>query len=155
MIRRSAGLHTSHEEVPTLLQGDVHRFYLMLRAKWPNPPTGRVPELDHVRAIAEYYARLDPDERQLLLAWARKEQSGIGVIPTALSGVPMVGLLFVPLIQQAIRDLSHWVWLSIWAAGVALFVTGIYVHQRQHAYTALHITLLERLCKGEHDPPKR
>jgi hypothetical protein len=43
--------------------------------------------MEHVRSIRDFYAGIDPAERQLLLAWARKEESGLGIIPAALSGV--------------------------------------------------------------------
>ncbi|HEY3368185.1 MAG TPA: hypothetical protein VGK74_24295 [Symbiobacteriaceae bacterium] len=135
------------------MQGDVHAFYLKLRRNWPDPPAGKIPELNHVRVIAEYYAKLDPSERHLLLAWAKKEESGIGMIPATLSGIPLLGLLFVPMIQQAIKHLPHWFWMSAWAIGAVFFAAGVYVHQRQHAYATLHVQLLERLCAGEQPGP--
>ncbi|MGE5676103.1 MAG: hypothetical protein ACM3XM_19870 [Mycobacterium leprae] len=135
-----------------MLQGDVHRFYLKMRQRFPVPPDGRIADLDHVRVIADYYARITPEERSLLLAWAKKEQSGMGLIPFSLSGIPLIGLVFTPLLQPAIHHVRAWAWYLLWGGSVLLFVAGIYVHQRQQAYTTLHVHLLETLCRVKEEP---
>jgi hypothetical protein len=132
-----------------MLQGDVHRLYRMLRRRFPTPPEGRIDTLDHVRTIYDYYAGMDPTERQLLLAWAKKEESGIGLIPAALSGVPLIGLMFAPFIQQSVRHVAPYAWVLLWAIGGTGFVAGVYVHHRQKAYTTLHISILEHLCRKD------
>lgn len=131
-----------------MFQGDVHRFFLRLRRQFPTPPAGPLPDLDHVRAIARYYAQLDPKERQLLLAWARKEESGIGLIPASLSTVPLLGLMFAPVVHVYIRQMATWIWVTLWLAGILLFTSGIYIHHRQKAFTTLHIQLLEQLSQN-------
>jgi hypothetical protein len=128
-----------------MLRGDAHRFYLKLRRRCPKP-TGPLKQLDYLRGIRSYYAQLEPGDRQLLLAWARKEESGIGLIPTALSGVPLIGLIFAPFIQGSVRLMAPWVWLALWLVGAVAFVMGVYIHHRQKAYTTLHIQILEQLC---------
>lgn len=135
-----------------MFKGDVERFYRGLRNRWPHPPGGALPALDHVREIAEYYKRIDPAERKLLLAWARKEEAGIGVIPMILSGIPLISLIFSPLIQAEIRELSPWAWVALWGCGALGIVVGFWIHQRQRAVTTLHIELLQQLCGEEHAP---
>jgi hypothetical protein len=130
-----------------MLRGDSHRLYLELRRAYPKPPQGPVPQLDKVRTIAEYYAAMTPEERNLLLAWAKKEESGIGLIPAALSGVPLLGLIFAPFVQQTIRQLPHWAWMLLWVVGAVGLVTGIYIHFRQKAWSTLHVHLLEQACR--------
>lgn len=131
-----------------MLRGDSHALYRKLRRNCPNPaPDKPLPRLAHVREIHTYYSRLRPDDRHLLLAWAKKEESGIGLIPAALSGVPLLGLIFAPFLQQTVKHIAPYAWLILWIVGACLFITGIYVHHRQKAYTTLHITLLEQLCK--------
>lgn len=130
-----------------MLRGDVHRFYERLRRRWPTPPSGSIPELDHVREIARYYQALPPQERRLLLAWARKEESGIGLIPAALSGIPLLALIFAPMIQESLRRLHAGTWSALWLSAILTFTLGIYIHQRQSAYTALHVKILEQLCE--------
>jgi hypothetical protein len=131
-----------------LLRGDSHALYRLLRRMYPDPaPDKPLPRLNHVREIHSYYASLCPDDRLLLLAWAKKEESGIGLIPAALSGVPLLGLIFAPFLQQTVRHLAPYAWLFLWFVGACLFITGIYIHHRQKAYTTLHIALLEQLCK--------
>ncbi len=129
-----------------MLKGDVHRLYKKLRHSWPVPPEGPCPELDHVREIVEYYGQFSPNERALLLSWAKKEESGIGLIPAALSGIPLLGLLFAPLIQAPIKEMPPWVWMVLWAGGAVALVAGIYIHHRQKAYTTLHIHILQQLA---------
>jgi hypothetical protein len=138
-----------------MLKGDSHRLYLTLRRRFPTPPAGRLDELNHVRAIHEYYARLNPAERHLLLAWAKKEESGLGFIPAALSGVPLIGLIFAPFLQQSIKHVAPRAWILLWLASAAAFVAGIYIHHRQRAFSTLHVVLLEGLCtrEGQLDPP--
>lgn len=134
-----------------MLRGDSHRLYRKLRRSFPNPQRdARLPQLAHVREIRDYYARLAPGERALLLAWAKKEESGIGIIPAALSGVPFLGLVFAPFIQQSIKHVYPGAWVVLWFLGSVAFIAGIYIHHRQKAFTTLHITLLEQLCE---DPP--
>lgn len=130
-----------------MFQGDIHRFYLRLRRQCPTPPAGPLADLDQVRAIAQYYAQLDPHERQLLLAWAHKEESGIGIIPACLSTIPLLGLLFAPVVHVYIRQMATWVWVTLWLSGIVAFSAGIYIHHRQKAFTTLHIHLLEHLCQ--------
>lgn len=132
-----------------MLKGDVDRFYQGLRQRWPSPPGGALPDLNHVREIADYYAQIDPSERKLLLAWARKEEAGIGLIPMVLSGIPLVSLIFSPLIQAEIKERSPWAWVALWAAATLAIVAGFWVHQRQRAITTLHIELLQQLCGEE------
>lgn len=129
-----------------MVRGDVHRFYRTLRRSYPTPPVGPIPHLNHVREIATYYAGLEPADRQLLLAWARKEEGGMGIIPTTLSGVPVLGLIFTPLMQPTLKHMSLGACLALWTVGAVAFVAGVYIHFRQRAYTALHIHLLEYLC---------
>jgi len=133
-----------------MLRGDSHRLYCELRRAYPTPPRGPVDRLNHVRAIAEYYAALDPAERHLLLAWAKKEESGIGLIPAALSGIPLLGLIFAPFMQQSIKRLPPWTWFLLWLVGATAFTAGIYIHYRQKAWTTLHVYLLERSCQEDH-----
>lgn len=127
-----------------MLKGDVHRFYRNLQQRLPRPVAGKIPDLDHVRAIAEYYRSLDQAERQLLLAWARKEESGIGVIPLAVSGVPLISLIFAPLLQDTFKGMPAWLWMALYLLASIGVVAGFYVHQRQRAFTTLHIALLEQ-----------
>jgi hypothetical protein len=135
-----------------MLKGDSHRLYLMLRRRFPQPPGGRLAELDHVRAIHDYYARLDPVERHLLLAWAKKEESGLGLIPAALSGIPLIGLIITPFLQEPLTHVGPMAWMLLWLIGALAFVAGIYIHYRQKAYSTLHVSLLEDLCKAKPEP---
>ncbi len=135
-----------------MLNGDVHRFYRGMRRRWPSPPDGTVPTLNHVREIADYYAKLDPHERKLLLAWARKEEAGIGLIPMILSGIPLISLIFSPLIQASIKEFPPWAWPTMWASLILLVVAGFWVHQRQRAMTTLHIELLKDACEEQPEP---
>lgn len=130
-----------------MLRGDVDRFYRSLRKDHPTPPPGACRHLDHVRPIAEYYAGMTQKERLLLLAWAKKEESGIGIIPLALSGIPFFGLLFGARIQEPLSKLPVGVIFTLWATAAVLLVLGFYLHQRQKAYTAMHIVLLEQAIK--------
>ncbi|MFZ5825127.1 MAG: hypothetical protein ACOY94_12440 [Bacillota bacterium] len=130
-----------------MFRGDVDRFYHSLRKAYPTPPPGACRELDHVRPIAQYYAGMTQEERLLLLAWAKKEESGIGVIPLALSGIPFFGLLLGARIQEPLAKLPVWAIYSLWATAALLLVLGFYLHQRQKAYTTMHITLLEQAIK--------
>ena len=130
-----------------MLRGDSHRLYLELRRAHPTPPQGPVKQLDKVRTIAAYYAGMTPEERNLLLAWAKKEESGIGLIPAALSGIPLLGLIFAPFMQQTIRQLAPWMWMLLWAVGAVGFVAGVYIHYRQKAWSTLHVHLLEQVCR--------
>jgi hypothetical protein len=130
-----------------VLRGDSHRLYRKLRRAYPEPPHGPLPELNHVRAIAKYYAGLDAAERHLLWAWAKKEESGIGLIPAALSGVPLLGLMFAPFVQQTVRRMAPWVWVMLWLVGATAFTAGIYIHFRQKAWSTLHVHLLEQACQ--------
>lgn len=132
-----------------MLRGDVDRFYKKLRRNWPIPPDGTLPELDHVREIASYYGQVTPEERRLLLAWARKEESGIGVIPAVLSGVPVLAVLFAPFLHEPIRRMAPWAWFSIWLGLMLAFASGIYIHQRHKAFTTLHIEILNQLCEAD------
>jgi hypothetical protein len=134
-----------------MLRGDSHRLYLELRRAHPTPPQGPVKQLDQVRIIADYYAGMTLEERNLLLAWAKKEESGIGLIPAALSGIPLLGLIFAPFVQQTIRQLAPWTWVLLWAAGAIGFVSGIYIHFRQKAWSTLHVHLLEQACRTPQD----
>jgi hypothetical protein len=132
-----------------LLKGDVHRVYRSLRRRWPQAPPEAVPNLREARQIYLYYAHLAPLERGLLLAWAKKEESGIGLIPLVLSGIPLISLIFSPLIQQHLtRVRPPWVWILIWTIAALLLIGGFYVHQRHRAYTTLHIHLLELANQG-------
>lgn len=135
-----------------MLQGDIHRFYLRLRRHWPTPPASPIDDLDHVRSIYDYYGQLPLHERRLLLAWAKKEESGIGLIPAALSGIPLLLLIFAPLIQDSLKVLDPWAWISLWFGGALLFTVGIYIHQRQKAYTTLHVQILDHLTQAEQAP---
>ncbi|HYG58996.1 MAG TPA: hypothetical protein VD902_13130 [Symbiobacteriaceae bacterium] len=135
-----------------MLRGDSHRLYEQLRRTYPTPPAGPLPQMDHVRAIASYYAGLDAGERQLLLAWAKKEESGVGLIPAVLSGVPLLALIFAPFVQQSVKQLASGAWIFLWLVGALAFVAGIYIHYRQKAHATLHVALLERLCQQA--PPK-
>lgn len=130
-----------------MLRGDSHRLYLRLRRAYPTPPQGPVSQLDHVRAISDFYAGLDAVERNLLLAWAKKEESGLGLIPAALSGIPLLGLIFAPFMQQSIRQLPPWTWILLWLVGAVAFTAGIYIHFRQKAWSTLHVHVLEQLAK--------
>jgi hypothetical protein len=138
-----------------VLKGDVHRFYLSLRRDLPAPDHKPIPHLQQVREIATYYAGISPDDRRLLLAWAKKEESGLGLIPTALSGIPLLGLLFAPFIQAVVRGLSPHAWALIWAIGAIFFLAGIYIHFRQRAFTALHIQVLEYSIRAEEHEDRR
>ncbi|HWI62929.1 MAG TPA: hypothetical protein VNT75_13870, partial [Symbiobacteriaceae bacterium] len=109
-----------------MLRGDSHRLYMQLRRLYPTPPAGPLAQLDHVRAIADYYAGLSAGERKLLLAWAKKEESGVGLIPAALSGIPLLGLIFAPFMQQSIKRLPPWTWFLLWVVGAVAFTSGIY-----------------------------
>lgn len=135
-----------------MLQGDIHRLYLQLRRHSPTPPAGPIQALDLVRSIRDYYAQIPVTERRLLLAWAKKEESGIGLIPAALSGVPVIGFIFAPLIQAPFKEAASWVWISFWASCALAFVAGIYIHQRQKAYTTLHVVILQELCSSGQEP---
>ena len=138
-----------------MLRGDSHRLYLQLRRLYPTPRAGALAELDHVRAIADYYAGLRAGERHLLLAWAKKEESGVGLIPAALSGIPLLGLIFAPFMQQSIKRLPPWAWFLLWVVGAIAFTSGIYIHFRQKAWSTLHVFLLEQLCKDTGGPGAR
>lgn len=129
-----------------MLQGDVHRLFLQLRRHSPTPPPGPIQALDLPRSIRAYYSQIPLEERRLLLAWAKKEESGIGLIPAALSGIPVIGFIFAPLIQAPFKEAAAWVWLTFWALCAVALVTGIYIHFRQKAYTTLHIVILQELC---------
>lgn len=128
-------------------RGDVERFYRALRQDHPAPPSGQIPCLDEVRAIAKYYAGLSPEERLLLLAWAKKEESGIGVIPLTLSSVPFVGLLLGNRLVEPLARTPVWVVFGLWVLSSLVVVLGFWIHQRQMAYTKLHIVLLEQANK--------
>lgn len=136
-----------------MLRGDVDRFFRALRRDHPTPPTGPLPCLDHVRTIAQYYGGLSQQERLLLLAWAKKEESGIGMIPLALSAVPFFGLLVASRLEEPLRRVPLWATFALWGLASLLLVAGYYMHQRQKAYTMLHIVLLEQAIKrGEAQP---
>jgi hypothetical protein len=128
-----------------MFQGDIHRLYQTLRREQPAAKRPLAP-LNHVREIRSYYMRISCQELLLLLAWAKKEESGIGLIPATLSGVPLIGLIFAPFIQGSVRAMAPWVWMVLWLVGAVAFVMGVYVHHRQKAYTTLHIQILEQLC---------
>lgn len=130
-----------------MLRGDVDRFFRALRQDHPTPPRGQIRHLDHVREIARYYAGISQEERLLLLAWAKKEESGIGLIPLTLSAVPFFGLLIGSRIQEPVASLPLWAIYGLWGIAGLVMVVGIYVHQRHKAYTMLHITLLEQAIK--------
>lgn len=132
-----------------MLRGDVDRLYHSLRKDHPTPPPGPFLHLDHVRSVAEYYAGMTQEERKLLLAWAKKEESGIGMIPLALSGIPFFGLLLGSRIQEPLSRLPVWVIFTLWGLAALLLVAGFYIHQRQKAYTTMHIALLEQAIKEE------
>lgn len=141
-----------------MFRGDADRLYRSLKRAFPAPPSGKIREVDHVRSIRDYYARIDPGERQLLLAWAKKEESGLGIIPAALSGVPLIGLIFAPFLQQSIKHVAPRAWVLLWLFGAVAFVAGVYIHHRQKAWSTLHVHLLERLCTGappgaDREPP--
>lgn len=127
-----------------MLRGDVDRFYQAIRREHPDPPPGPIRRLDHVRAIADYYARLSQQERLLMLAWARKEESGIGIIPLALSAIPFFGLIVSSRLQEVLHQLPIWQIFATWMLFGTLVLLGFYIHQRQKAYTTLHIALLEQ-----------
>lgn len=129
-----------------MLHGDVHRFYERLRQRGHPPPEGEIDDLNHVREIARYYQKISPLERLLLLAWFQKEESGIGLLPLILSGIPLISLIFAPLIQGLVLTLPPWVWVLLWAGAILGVSTGFWVHQRHRAYTTLHIALLEQCC---------
>ncbi len=135
-----------------MLRGDVDRFYRALRREYPQPPTGPCKHLDHVRRIAVYYEQLPLEERRLLLAWAKKEESGIGVIPLALSSVPLFGLIFSGKVQEPVHRIPVWLVFVLWAVAALVLVTGFYIHQRQKAYSMLHIVLLEQAIKKGEQP---
>jgi hypothetical protein len=128
-----------------MFQGDIHRLYQTLRREQPVPQEP-LAVLDHVRQIRSYYGQINHRERLLLLAWAKKEESGIGLIPAAFSGVPLIGLIFAPFIEGSVKAMAPWVWMVLWFIGGMAFVMGVYVHRRQKAYTTLHIQILEQLC---------
>lgn len=130
-----------------MLRGDVDCFYHALQRDHPIPPSGHITKLDHVRAIAEYYAGLPQSERLLLLAWAKKEESGIGMIPLALSAIPFLGLLLGTRVQEPFAKTSVWVVFSLWGVASLVLLLGFYVHQRQKAFSMLHIVLLEQAIK--------
>jgi len=130
-----------------MLRGDVDRFYRTLRREHPVPHPGPIRRLGHVREIAAYYAGLSQEDRLHLLAWAKKEESGIGIIPLALSAVPFFGLIVSARIQEVLDPLPVWKIFVIWTLFGALVVLGFYIHQRQKAYTALHIALLEQAIR--------
>lgn len=132
-----------------MLRGDVDRFYRALRQEYPDPPPGPVQRLDHVREIAAYYARLTQEERHLMLAWAKKEESGIGMIPLALSAIPFFGLIVSSRLQELLAQLPIWQIFVFWLLFATFVLLGFYIHQRQKAYTALHIALLEQVIKAE------
>ncbi|MBP2018470.1 hypothetical protein J2Z79_001881 [Symbiobacterium terraclitae] len=132
-----------------MLRGDVDRFYRALRQEYPDPPPGPVQRLDHVREIATYYARLTQEERHLMLAWAKKEESGIGMIPLALSAIPFFGLIVSSRLQELFNQLPIWQIFLFWLLFATFVLLGFYIHQRQKAYTALHIALLEQAIKAE------
>lgn len=132
-----------------MLRGDSHRLYRKLRRAYPTPPQGPLPELSHVRAIADFYKGLDASERHLVWAWAKKEESGIGLIPSALSGIPLLGLMFAPFVQQTVRRMAPWVWVILWLVGAVAFTSGIYIHFRQKAWSTLHVHLLEQACRAQ------
>ncbi|MBY6277195.1 hypothetical protein [Symbiobacterium thermophilum] len=127
-----------------MMRGDVDRFYRAIRREHPEPPPGPIRHLDHVRTIADYYARLSQQERLLMLAWARKEESGIGIIPLALSAIPFFGLIVSARLQEVLNRLPIWQVFVTWLLFGSLVLLGFYVHQSQKAWTALHITLLEQ-----------
>lgn len=136
-------------------RGDVHRFYRALRQDHPSPPPGPCRRLDHVREIAAYYEQMTQTERLLLLAWAKKEESGIGVIPLALSAVPFFGLLLGSRVQEPLSTVSIWYVYVLWVVFGLLLVGGLYLHQRQKAYTMLHVVLLEQAIKRGEAEAKR
>ncbi|MFZ5814342.1 MAG: hypothetical protein ACOY93_03460 [Bacillota bacterium] len=138
-----------------MLCGDVDRLYHALRKDHPTPPSGACRHLNHVRSIARYYQGMNQQERLLMLAWAKKEESGIGMIPLALSGIPFFGLLFGSRIQEPLSRLPVWAVFSIWGVASLLLLSGFYLHQRQKAYTMLHIVLLEQAVKQAEAPPSR
>lgn len=130
-----------------MLRGDVDRFYRAVRRDHPQPPPGPIRHLDHIRPIADYYARLTQQERLLMLAWARKEESGIGIIPLALSAIPFFGLIVSARLQEVLSRLPIWQVFATWVLFGSLVVLGFFVHQSQKAWTALHITLLEQAIR--------
>ncbi|MEW8978731.1 MAG: hypothetical protein AB2385_10025 [Symbiobacterium sp.] len=134
-----------------MLRGDVDRFYRALRREYPDPPPGPVKRLDHVREIASYYAGLTQEERYLMLAWARKEENGIGMIPLALSAIPFFGLIVSSRLQELLSQVPIWQIFLFWLLFASLVLLSFYVHQSQKAYTALHITLLEQLIEQENN----
>ncbi|HYF91459.1 MAG TPA: hypothetical protein VD969_04355 [Symbiobacteriaceae bacterium] len=132
-----------------MLRGDSHRLYCRLRRSYPTPPRGPMAELNHVRTIAQFYAGLDPGERDLLLAWAKKEESGLGLIPAALSGIPLLGLIFTPFMEKGIRSMPAWTWVLLWLVGALMLTAGIYIHYRQKAWSTLHVQLLEQFRRQQ------
>lgn len=130
-----------------MFRGDVDRFYHSLRRAYPTPPAGPCRHLDQVRSIARYYAAMTQEERLLMLALAKKEESGIGIIPLALSGIPFFGLLLGSRIQEPLVRTPIWLIFTLWGLAALLLVAGFYLHQRQKAYTMLHIVLLEQAIK--------
>jgi len=132
-----------------MLRGDVDRFYRALRREHPTPASGHIPRLDHVREIAAFYSRLGQEERLHLLAWAKKEESGIGIIPLALSAIPFFGLIISARLQESLSRLPIWQVFLVWLIFGSLVLFGFYIHQRQKAYTMLHIVLLEQAIKQE------
>lgn len=132
-----------------MLRGDVDRFYQALRREHPTPPSEPIRRLDHVREIAAYYGKLSQEERLHLLAWAKKEESGIGIIPLALSAIPFFGLIISARLQDALSQLPIWQVFLVWILFGSLVLFGFYIHQRQKAYTMLHIVLLEQAIKQE------
>lgn len=138
-----------------MLRGDVDRLYQALRRAYPSAPLPRLSELDHVREIDRFYRAMDPRERLLYLAWARKEQSGIGIIPLAVSAVPLFGLIFSARVQEPLKRFPVGTILILWVLAAMVMVTGYYVHQRHQAYTTLHITLLEQAVKEEAELRRR
>lgn len=82
-----------------------------------------------------------------MLAWARKEESGIGIIPLALSAIPFFGLIVSSRLQELLSQLPIWQIFTIWLLFGTLVLLGFYIHHRQKAYTTLHIALLEQAIK--------
>lgn len=137
-----------------MLRGDVDRFYCSMRQDHPTPVQGPLPCLDHVRAIAQYYDGLPQQERLLLLAWAKKEESGIGVIPLALSAVPFLGLLLGTRVQDPLNGRPLWFTFGLWIVASIFLVLAYYTHQRQKAFTTLHIVLLEQAIERAKAQPE-
>lgn len=134
-----------------LLNGDVDALYRALSRRSPAPGHA-LRELDDLRAMRRFYDSLSADDRRLLRARMKKEARGIGMIPVALSTLPLLTFVFARQLERQValvQDRALW----LLAAAFVLGLAALYIHHRQRALATLHLTLLDDAIAAEQQRP--